>query len=413
LSVHKMAFRRETKQTAGVKVLQIIDGVGGGAETYVIRLTQYLKKAEVKVLVVFMVDGPSIVKAKRLGLHSLLVPHRCFPDLCFIRKLRGLIAKEKVDIIHTHTIRTNFYGRILRLISGKPLHCITTVHSFLEEELSCWHMSGQKKALLRTRERLTWPLVDQFITVCPGLEDKLICKGIHPKKVLTIRHGIETPGLTNTLISSRDVRGEYGIAQNETVIGIVGRLEPVKNHELFLTAAKEVLRNGRPVKFLVVGDGSLMPVLQNKAQALGIANAVIFTGWRDDIDACMNSLDILVLCSSTESQGLVVLEAMSFGKPVVAPDVNEIGETVINGRTGLLVSPNDKNALAEAITTLQNNEKLQRKLGAQGRRLVKREYTLERMGRETLQVYQNVLDSGCRESGKTGRLQRLFGSRFS
>jgi glycosyltransferase involved in cell wall biosynthesis len=128
--------------------------------------------------------------------------------------------------------------------------------------------------------------------------------------------------------------------------------------------------------------------LEKHAEQLRISESVIFTGWRNDIDEALKAIDILVLCSTTETQGLVILEAMSFGKPVIATDINQIGETVVDGETGRLVPANDVNALAEVMLELSGNRNMAEQIGKQARLFVEQEHSLERMVTQTLAVYE-------------------------
>jgi glycosyltransferase involved in cell wall biosynthesis len=371
-----------------IKVLYPIEGDGGGAATHVLTLTKELTRLKIQTIIVFITAGPCIKVAASLGLNHIVVPSKLFPDVTLILKLSKLIEEEKVNIVHSHTIRGNFYGRLAVLLSRKPSVLLTTVHSFLIDELGGSAHIGLKQRMLYHRETLTRRFVDRFVSVSRTLGDKLLQEGIKRDKLSVICHGIPIPAISDNNFRRSPVRTEFGIRKEETVIGIVGRLVSVKNHTLFLSAAERVLRCVPGVKFLVIGDGTLRMNLEELTRDLNISESVIFTGWRNDIDKCMKAIDVLVLCSTTESQGLVILEAMSFARPVIATDVNEVGETVIDGKTGLLIPPNDINALTEAILKLIRDKDLAAQLGKEGKSFVEEKYSLEKMIHETANLYK-------------------------
>lgn len=373
-----------------MKILYPIEGDGGGAVTHVLTLSSELSKRKDHTLIVFLTKGPAVSIARNSGLNYMLIPCNFFPDIPLIWKLSKIIQDKKIDIVHTHTIRGNFYGRIAAVISRRSTILITTVHSFLIDELGGSQNIALQQKLLYKRERYTAKFVDQFISVSKELENKLLEDGIPEQKLRVITHGIRILPEQALSINDNSIRSEFGLSSQEQIIGIIGRLVPVKNHKLFLMAAKNVLRVVPNVKFLIIGDGPLRTYLYHLTKDLNIPNSVIFTGWRNDIDNCLKAIDILVLCSTTESQGLVILEAMSFFKPVIATDVNQVRKTVIDGKTGLLIPSNDLNALVEKMLKLLKDKNLSRMLGEQGRSFVEKSYSLEKMINETVNLYRTL-----------------------
>lgn len=371
-----------------MKVLYIVEGDGGGAVTHVLTLASQLEKWNVEPSIVFITPGPSVGAARNWGITYRILPCRFFPDFILMRRIAAIIEEEKVDIVHTHTIRGNFYGRMAVLLRRMPTVSMTTVHSFLIDELGGSTHIGLKQRMLYHRETLTRRFVDRFVSVSRTLGDKLLQEGIKRDRLSVICHGIPIPSISDNNFRESRLRAEFGIKKEETVIGIVGRLVPVKNHKLFLSAAERVLRWVPGVKFLIVGDGVLRTNLEQLTRDLNIAESVIFTGWRNDIEECMKAIDVLVLSSTTESQGLVILEAMSFARPVIATNVNQVSETVINGKTGLLIPSNDVEALVEAMLKLLKNDNLAKRFGTQGRALVEEKYSLEKMIYETANLYK-------------------------
>ena len=136
------------------------------------------------------------------------------------------------------------------------------------------------------------------------------------------------------------------------IVGVVARLEPEKGHPTLLEAWPVVLRAVPDAYLLIVGEGSRRDALEAQARELRIAHRVVFTGRRDDVPAVTAALDVAVLPSYREAQGLTILEAMALSRPVVASNVGGIPEMIEDGVTGLLVPPHDADALAAAIVRL-------------------------------------------------------------
>jgi glycosyltransferase involved in cell wall biosynthesis len=185
-------------------------------------------------------------------------------------------------------------------------------------------------------------------------------------------------------------------------VGVVARLEPEKGHATLLEAWPAVVRACPEAYLLVVGEGSLREALEAQARELRIAHRVVFAGRRDDIPAVTAALDVAVLPSYREAQGLTVLEAMALGRPVVASDVGGIPEMIENGRTGLLVPPHDADGLAAAITRLLRDHPYADMLARAGQGLVRDRFCVERMVHSIEEIYD--------EGGRAVRLAEVVAS---
>jgi glycosyltransferase involved in cell wall biosynthesis len=195
------------------------------------------------------------------------------------------------------------------------------------------------------------------------------------------------------------LREEYGMPSGARLVGVVARLEPEKGHATLLEAWPAVLRACPDAYLLVVGEGSRCDELRAQASDLGIADRVVFTGRREDVPAITAALDVAVLPSYREAQGLSVLEAMALSRPVVASDVGGIPEMIEDGVTGLLVPPRDPSALAAAIVRLLDDHPLADMVGRAGHDLVHRRFCLEQMIAGIEQIYD--------EGARAGRLTEI------
>jgi glycosyltransferase involved in cell wall biosynthesis len=371
-----------------ITVLYAIEGDGGGAVTHVLTLARELGKREIRVSIVFLTDGPSVSVAAKAGLDFELLQKRFLLDPAPVPRLAKLLVRRGVNIIHTHTIRGNFYGRIAAFLCQEPIVDITTVHSHVPDELKGGTKFGVKEWLLCKRESCLWRVVNHFICVSHKIKERLLSKGIPEGKATVIENAVELPKLSSGHAYRKSIREEFNIACNDIVVGTIGRLVPLKNHQLFLKSAKQLSQRMPNMKFMVVGDGPLLQQLIDQSRGLGISGLVRFTGWRDDVQRLLCAFDIYVICSVVEGLNISVLEAMAWAKPVVGTKVKGISEIVMHGKTGILVPSNEVDSLTEAVLRLAADEEKRATMGFGGRRLIEKKYSVDKMVYDTLQVYE-------------------------
>src|SRR5439155_15307328 len=144
------------------------------------------------------------------------------------------------------------------------------------------------------------------------------------------------------------LRRTLGIAEDTPVVGIVARLVPIKAHEVFFEAARQVLQADASVRFLVIGDGERRAELDALVDRLGLREAVIFLGWRRDMREVYADLDVVALTSRNEGSPVALIEAMAAARPVVSTAVGGVPEVVVDGVTGLTVPPSNPSAWAQS-----------------------------------------------------------------
>jgi len=188
------------------------------------------------------------------------------------------------------------------------------------------------------------------------------------------------------------LRDEYGMEPGSQIVGVVARLEPEKGHQTLIEAWPHVLRSVPDAYLLIVGEGSRRDFLESWAAAHKVAHRVIFTGRRDDVPAVTAALDVAVLPSWREAQGLSVLEAMALSRPVVASDVGGIPEMIENGVTGLLVERDNPVALADAIVRLLTDHVFADTMAHAAHDLVHERFCVELM----VKAIEEIYDQGAR-----------------
>lgn len=366
-----------------LRVLHVIGGGEfGGAERHILNLAAALDPHQVSVAVACLFARPFADIAKQAGLEAFAFPMRHKLDLRVVGRLVRLINEGGFDIVHTHGVRANLIGRLAARRAGRPV--ITTVHSLLALDYP-----GLFTRLLNAlAERLSRHLTAQFITVSQALKDVLVRSGIPADRVTVVYNGVivdQPPAPAEVL------RARLGYAPDTPLVGIVARLHRVKGHRVFLCAAREVLARRPGVRFLVVGAGPERQSLEALTQELGIAGAVRFTGFVENIAALMGMLDLLVVASYWEGFGLTAAEALGMGIPVISTKAGGLGEVVRHGETGLLVAPGNAGELANAILWMLDHPEEARMMAARGCEMVRQEFTVEKMARFTMQVYRKVL----------------------
>jgi glycosyltransferase involved in cell wall biosynthesis len=239
-------------------------------------------------------------------------------------------------------------------------------------------------------DRLVSRLLDRVIAVSEAARTFLIRgKGYAAAKITVVPNGrdlsVFTPG------HARDaVRKELGLDRAAPRVGVVGRLEPQKGHVYLLQAWPSVAREFPDARLLLVGDGGLRQALQAQARAAGVADSVLFAGFRADVPRLLDALDILCLPSLFEGMPLTVIEGAAMARPVVATAVDGTPEVVRHGRTGCLVPPADPSALASALLALLRDPDGARRMGQAARDWARLHFDLDRQVAATAHVYRSL-----------------------
>ncbi len=336
------------------KIVHLISRLNiGGISPYVIPITALLRTAGYpSALIVGKLgkgEGDMSYLAERVGVQPIYVPQlgrdiSPLRDLATVGQLYRLLRREQPTIVHTHTAKAGFAGRLAAKLAGVPL-IFHTYHGHVFHS----YFGAAKTRFYIALERFGAALSTRIIAVSPNLQREIgeVYRIAPPRKVALVVPGYDLSALRDVRRPFGDFRARFGIPAEAPLVGIVGRLVPIKHHALFLSAMAQVARAIPQARFAVVGDGELRAELEAQARALGMAEAVIFTGWQGDLAAIYGALDCLVLCSKNEGLPSAVIEALVTGVPVVATAVGGVVDMLADGR-GALVPPNDARALAEA-----------------------------------------------------------------
>ena len=312
-------------------------------------------------------------------------------DLLAFINIYRLIRRIRPHIVHTHTSKAGLLGRLASFLARVPI-IIHTPHGHV---FHSYYGPVMTKVFVFAEKILSF-ITDKITALTNRERDEHLEEGIASiEKYVVIHSGVMLDRLMNMSVDAGAVRGEFGIAQDSNVIGVVGRLVPIKGHKYLVSAAKRIIKEFRNTVFVFVGDGYLSSRLERQAESVGVRKNIIFTGWRKDAVEILDLFDILVLPSLNEGMGKVLVEGMALGKPIIASNVGGIIDLVRNGENGILVPPGDSDALGEAILQLLKDKNLSEKLGKNGKAMVYPEFDASVMVKQIEDLYESLLVSNC------------------
>jgi len=309
-----------------------------------------------------------------------------FWDLIALSKLSKLIKEGKFDLVHTHTSKAGFIGRLAAKICRVKI-IVHTPHGHVFYS----YFGKFKTAFFIKLEKWAAKFTDRIITLTGLGRDEHVRLGIaEAGKFLPVYCGIDLTRFLSCQIDVEAGRKKWQIAKDDLVVGMVSRLVPIKGVEYFIRAIPEIKKEMPRVKFLIVGDGPLKEGLEKLAENLGVGREIIFTGNRNDIPDFMAIFDVYVLTSLNEGLGRTLIEAMASGKCAVATRVGGVAEIVIDGETGILVEPKDPLGLKKAIVKLLTNKDLRDKMGNKAKERAKALFGVDTMIEKTEKLYQEL-----------------------
>jgi glycosyltransferase involved in cell wall biosynthesis len=359
-------------------VVHVIDSLGvGGAEQALGLLARNLDPTRFRCRV-FALRGLGPL-AEDFRARNLLANEQVPSGLR--AQLAGLwtfLRTERPDIVHTHLNYSDLFGGPLARAAGVPF--------VLSYKASILRTHGSRQRLYNAMTRWASTSDDVVVVLSAALQAYLVSHRIVPeRKIRVVHYGVDLEPPQRALC-----RADINLRTGPVVL-LPARLEPRKDHATFFKAAQHVLAHRPDAQFLLAGDGepSFRAELEKLAAPLG--SAVRFLGNRDDVPALMTLADLVVLSSTTEGLGLVLLEAMTARRPVVATRVGGVPEIVVDRVTGLLVEPRAPDLLAAAMIELLGDPVLSARMGEAGRRRVEEEFTVAAMAAKMSAVYDDLL----------------------
>lgn len=347
-------------------------------------------------------DADSVLSlAERYGLDPIILPdmHAGYNPFAHWRTLRDLmrIMREfKPDVVHTHATTAGFLGRIAARLTGVPVVVHTLhVHPFRG------YYNRLRTLNFIMMERIGAYLSDSIVTLSENLRRELTDTHRIARKnrfiVLPLGFDLE-PFQTATPAQGQAFREKYGIPADVPLVGIIGRLLPVKHVDLFLEAAEIIHQTIPQAHFVIVGDGEERIALTAQARSLGISDHVTFTGWIDQMPDVYAALDVVASSSLNEGTPVPIIEALSAGCRVVATDVGGVRDLLNNGALGRLVPSGDASALAGAVISALN----QPYDAADAQETMDRWYGIDRLVSDLDSLYRGLLSMKRTRRKKNG-----------
>lgn len=383
-----------TSEIKPIRILRIIARLNvGGPAIHVALLTEKLTAPTYESILlsgsISAEEGDMVYYAESRGVKPIFIdglgreinPLR---DISTIYQLYKLMRELKPDVVHTHTAKAGFVGRVAAWLARVPV----IVHTF-HGHVFKGYFSPLVTSVFIQIERMTARMSDTVITLTEGLRGELAdeYRIVRRKNITVLPLGLDLEHFSKTPRKQGHFRQQLNIPASAPLIGIVGRLVPVKNHALFLQAAAHIKQKYADARFILVGDGELRPELEAQIEALGLRENVIITGWTRDVAPIYSDLDVLVISSVNEGTPVTVIEGVSAGVPVVATAVGGLPDLLDQGKLGVLVPSNDVGALSNSILEVIENPPEM----TQAQALMLDRYGIDRLVKDMDSLYRGLL----------------------
>lgn len=314
-------------------------------------------------------------------------------DAKALKKLRLIIRDFDPHIVHTHASKSGFLGRQAAIKEKVPI-ILHTFHGHVFHS----YFGSLKTALYKKLERRMAKKSDAIVVISKEQHRELVHElGVVPEdKARIIKLGFDLTRFQENLPSKRmSFRSKYKIEEDEIAIGIIGRLTAIKNHDLFLNVAKNILvKTEKKLKFVIIGDGEERERLEGIVNEINLdtdQNNIIFTSWIKEIDIALAGLDIVALTSLNEGTPVSLIEAQAAGVPVITTNVGGVIDVVNNNSTGFIVPKNNPIAFEEKLEELINSKEIRENMSQNGWNHVKKEFSYTRLCSDMEKLYMELL----------------------
>ncbi len=372
MPIRVMHFRREVP-------------TGGGPESLILGISRCLDRSRFDLCVTTFGSHNGRRSAwlddlRDMGASTLVVPARHRFDAGTIKRLAQLLDEHEIDVLHTHDHRTNLIGYLATRRRPTPL--VATLHQPLRRHWWLRHFEMMDDLLIRRFDRVL-PVAEmirqEVLAKRPDLADR----------VTTVLNGVDLMPFREPVDPSR-VREEFGIPPGAILCATVGRLSDDKGLPYLLECARRVQERRDDVYWLIAGRGPLAETLEARTGEMGLADRVLFAGFRTDVPGVLAASDMLVVASTSEGCPVIVLEAMAAGRPVVVTAVGGTPEIVEDPTIGRVVEPRRPDLLADAVLELADAPQRRAQMGEEAARRAHEQFSIERMVGRFEDVYTEL-----------------------
>jgi glycosyltransferase involved in cell wall biosynthesis len=373
--------------TDRTRVLMLLDQLvsgGGGAEVFTTGLATTLPRDrfDVRVCATREAEGFLVEMLDEAGIPWFCLERRG-RDPRPLREVYRYLRQNRIEVLHSHMFGSNVWGTTLGRLARVPV-LIAQEHS--------WSYEGQLVRRLLDRH-LIGRFASRFVAVTENDRRRMIeIEGVRPEKTVVIPAAlVRRNSAGGSADGSRDVRAELGIPLDAPVVGTVASMRPPKALHVLVDAFVELLKTMPEARLLMVGDGPSRQGVEAHARSRGLAeDRAIFTGQRPDVDRLIDAFDVSALSSVSEGTPLFIFESMARGRPVVSTRVGGVPEVIDDGQSGVLVPPEDPQALARTLEALLRDPARREAIAAGGRERL-REFTPERAAERFAALYEELL----------------------
>jgi len=327
-------------------------------------------------------------------------------DIRAYYKIKKIIKEFNPDIVHTHASKSGAIGR-LAASSCKVKLIVHTFHGHVFHS----YFNKTISTLIVSFERYLAKKTNAIIAISNLQKKELVdvYKIAPAEKIFTIPLGFNLEKYSIDQDKKRIIfREKYGFDSGEIVIGIIGRIVPIKNHEMFVEVAALIKKkHNTNIRFAIIGDGESLPVIEQKSSALGLSYSyfltdpklktdIIVTSWETEIDQVLAGLDIVVLTSYNEGTPVSLIEAQAAHKPVVSTNVGGVEDVITHGENGFLTPVDDVEKFAGYVNRLIEDKELRDKMGKIGYNTVINRYSKNRLVNDVRNLYLEFLEKAER-----------------
>lgn len=374
----------------------------GGAQENTLLTCEYLHRKGHEVVLITGpatgAEGSMLQRARSAGYRVEVVEPmrraiRPLPDLASYRIMRRLLTRIRPQVVHTHSSKAGFLGRLAARDAGVP-HIVHTIHGLPFNRLQ----SPQINAIYIRLEHHVAQFTDRLVSVADAMTEQAVRAGVAPRWLFqTVYSGMDTGPYLSADQHRPAMRYKLNFAEDDVVIGTIARLSPGKGHDSLIEAMQPLADAPDNLKFLWVGDGPLRSRLEDRLTRLGLSDRVTLVGLvpPEQIPQYLSAMDVLVHPSYWEGLSRALPQAMLAGLPVVSYDVDGAREVVRHGQNGYLIRTGDTEQLTWAIETLFSSPALRQKMGRRHRRQLSEMFDAENMGRQLEQLYRDLLRGQC------------------
>lgn len=362
-----------------IKVLIIASGdLWAGAEVMICQLISSLRgNLSLDLYIVLLNKNRLAKELESQGINVTILDESIFSFYTILRQLKNVVKEFSPDIIHSHRYKENFLAWLASLGNSR-IKLVATQHGMPEILGAGFHLKNKLRDLFFFR--LLSCCFDRTVLVSYEMRKTLIGTfGFSEKNISVIHNGIKIHKC-----GPRQIK-------KTLIVGSAGRLFPVKDYSLLINVAKDVISKNNTVEFVIAGEGPLQNKLEREIKNLGIQNQCRLIGHQNNMDAFYQNIDIYINTSVHEGIPMSVLEAMSYGLPVIIPKVGGLPEIIKNNIQGFLIVKRKKEIYVERLLQLTNDKELLKKMGRSARKKAIESFSKEFMASKYYDLYNKLM----------------------